>query len=251
MRSFAPTPRPSLVAPLLTDLQKRTIQSIVNVFETGSPSGDYARITVSSGDPGHLTYGRSQVTLAGGNLAFLVRNYCDSPGATRSLELRPYLPRLDARDLTLDSDQQLHALLREGANDEAMRRVQDEFFDRSFWDPALSAAEALAIESPLGIAVVYDSFIHGSWARLRDATLARAGLPTVASTAVDERAWIRAYITFRRDWLANHPNPLLRRAVYRMDTFIALAGSNNWTLALPLEAHGVTITERDFAPAHA
>jgi chitosanase len=237
---------------MLTELQKRTIQSVVNVFETGTPAGSYANITVAPGDPGHLTYGRSQTTLASGNLAILVKSYCDSPGAAHAGDLRAYLPRLAARDSALDADARLHALLREAAADDAMRRAQDEFFDHAYWDPAIRAAQGLSIQMPLGTGVVYDSFIHGAWVRLRDATLARLGLPAVAgspaalarsASATDERAWVREYIALRRDWLATHPNSLLRRAVYRMDTFRALADAGNWDLALPLEAHGVTIDE--------
>ncbi len=246
---------------MLTYLQKRTAQAIVNVFETGSPSGDYAGITVAAGDPGHLTYGRSQTTLSSGNLARLVASYCDAPIATCSAGLRAFLPRLEARDVTLDSDARLHSLLHDAAGDDAMRCIQDEFFDRAYWHPAVCAAESLAIQSALGTAVVYDSFIHGAWARLRDATLARLGLPAVAvppapaakpassstaSASSDEHAWIAEYLARRRDWLLNHPNPLLRRAVYRMDTFLSLVGAANWDLTLPVEAHGVCISEATF-----
>lgn len=233
---------------MITALEKITIQAIVNVFETGSPAGDYSNITVAPGDPGHLTYGRSQTTLSSGNLALLVKSYCNSTSAAHSVELIAYLPRLEARDTTLDSDARLKILLRQAAADRAMRCVQDDFFDRSYWLPALHASQALAIESPLGTAVVYDSFIHGAWARLRDATVARIGRPSASSLypqVPGEGAWVRQYIALRRDWLANHSNPLLRRAVYRMDTFRSLADSGNWDLHLPLTAHDVVIREAD------
>lgn len=57
---------------MLTILQKKIAQSIVNIFETGEPLGDYGNVTVLNGDTGHLTYGRSQTTLASGNLALLL-----------------------------------------------------------------------------------------------------------------------------------------------------------------------------------
>jgi len=240
---------------MLTSLQKMTAQAIVNVFETGSPSGNYANITVARGDPGHLTYGRSQTTLASGNLALLIAAYCDAPGAAYSTDLRSFLPRLEARDATLDNEARLHSLLRDASADRLMRQVQDDFFDRAYWQPAVRAAESLAIESALGTAVVYDSFIHGAWARLRDSTLALLGQPAAsasppsnsASTPIGETAWIREYLTLRRDWLANHANPLLRRAVYRMETFLALIAVPNWDLTLPVRAHGVTISKSTFA----
>ena len=53
---------------MLNDRQKKAAQAIVNIFETGRPEGDYCKVTMLSGDPGHLTYGRSQTTFAIGNL---------------------------------------------------------------------------------------------------------------------------------------------------------------------------------------
>jgi len=237
---------------MLTETQKRTIQAIVNVFETGEPAGNYGAITFSQGDVGRLTYGRSQTTLASGGLARLVSAYCSTTGAQQAEDLRSYLVRLEARDRALDEDPQFRTLLIKAAADPAMHRVQDQFFDRMYWDPAIRAAQRLAIETPLGSAVIYDSFIHGAWSRLRDATLARVGIPAPPSDSAavaGEHVWILEYLRLRRDWLATHPNPLLRRAVYRMDTFLELAGAGNWALTLPIEAHGVPITAASFAPA--
>lgn len=245
---------------MLTELQKRTIQAIVNTFETGTPGGDYSRVTLLSGDSGHLTYGRSQTTLASGSLARLVRSYCATRDGSIADELRQYLPRLEACDTSLDTDTRLGSLLHDAGADPVMRRIQDEFFDRAYWDPALRAAESLGIETALGTAVIYDSFIHGAWARMRDATLARTGLPSAAlakeglpsasqnvTAGIGEREWIRQYIHVRREWLATHPNPLLRRTVYRMKAFTALANEGNWDLALPLGVHGVLLDERAVA----
>ena len=49
----------------LTEAQKRICEQIVNVFETGSPTGDYGNVTVMDDGPGdkpQVTYGRSQTT---------------------------------------------------------------------------------------------------------------------------------------------------------------------------------------------
>ncbi|HKO06048.1 MAG TPA: chitosanase [Candidatus Acidoferrales bacterium] len=231
---------------MLTDLQKRTIQAIVNVFETGKPAGDYANVTLLPGDAGHLTYGRSQTTLASGNLCRLIEDYCAAAAGSTAADLLAYLPRLAAPDLTLDGDAAFRALLRQAGADPVMHRVQDEFFDRAYWEPSLRAAQHVGLDTPLATAVVYDSFIHGAWKRIHDATTAQLGLPSASGASAattDERVWVREYIALRRDWLATHPNPVLRRAVYRMDTFAALAEAGNWELALPVVAHGVTIDE--------
>lgn len=231
----------------MKELQKAAAQAIVNVFETGSVRGDYARVTLLANDPGHLTYGRSQTTLASGNLFLLLSAYVEAPGAAFAGALRPYLGRLQSRDLTLDNDAGLRQVLRQaGKTDPVMQKVQDEFFDRVYWQPSVEAAARIQVQVPLGIAVIYDSTIHGSWGRMRDRTIQRVGAPA----AIGERIWVREYVAERRGWLATHSNELLRRTVYRMDTFQDLMRRDNWGLALPLLAHGVLIRAEDLlAPA--
>jgi hypothetical protein len=102
---------------MVTELQKRTAQAIINIFETGRLRGDYGNVTVARNDAGHLTYGRSQTTLASGNLFLLIRAYVDAPGADFAEALRPYLPRLEARDFTLDGDATLRQTLRQAGDD--------------------------------------------------------------------------------------------------------------------------------------
>ena len=96
-------------------LENLAAQAIVNVFETGSAHGDYGNVTVVSGDTGHLTYGRSQTTLASGNLYLLIKAYCDAAEAGYAAALRPYLDALQQRDLSLDDNGTFRNLLHEAA----------------------------------------------------------------------------------------------------------------------------------------
>jgi chitosanase len=224
---------------MLSDLQKAAAQAIVNVFETGRTLGDYARVTLLSGDPGHLTYGRSQTTLGSGNLHLLIKAYCDMPNAACARALKPFLPRLASIDLGLDRDMTFRELLKEAGGDPAMQDAQDAFFDRVYWMPAAKTAATLGFSAALSTAVVYDSLIHGSWSALRDQTTARHGAPARAG----EKPWIAAYVNERRSWLASHPNALLRRTVYRMDAFNALIKAGNWSLGVPLAVCGVTVDQ--------
>ena len=102
---------------MVTQLQKAAAQAIVNVFETGTPRGDYANVTVAEGDAGHLTYGRSQTTLASGNLHKLIKRYCDAQGCRFGQALTPVLTRLANMDLSLDQDGTLKDLLRRAGAD--------------------------------------------------------------------------------------------------------------------------------------
>lgn len=225
---------------MLSELQKRTVQAIVNIFETGQTLGDYGRVAVLAGDPGHLTYGRSQTTLASGNLHLLVKAYCAMPGAARGPALKPYLRRLAEADLTLDRDRRLHALLREAGDDPVMHEAQDGFFDRIYWMPAATTATVLGFSTALGVAVIYDSLVHGSWKMLSRRTTKSRGAPA----DIGERAWIAAYVNERRSWLSRHSNALLQHTVYRMEEFEKLIETENWRLDLPLIVRGVPVDRR-------
>ena len=224
---------------MLTDLQKKCAQAIVNIFETGRIEGDYGKVTLLHGDPGHLTYGRSQTTLASGNLYLLVKAYIETPGAEFAVALEGYMSRLAGRDTSLDVDYRLRGFLRDAGGDPVMQTVQDEFFDRVYWKPSLQASERTGIGTGLGAAVVYDSRVHGSWGRMRDRTTEQHG----PFEAVGEKGWIESYVSVRREWLATHSIPILRRTVYRMDSFLKLIEEEKWGLELPIHVRGIAIDE--------
>ncbi len=224
---------------MLSELQRRAAQAIVNIFETGRPQGDYGKVTLVKNDAGHLTYGRSQTTLASGNLHLLVKAYCATPDAEFAAPLSEYLGRLENRDTGLDNDMTFRHLLRDAGDDPTMHVVQDQFFDRVYWAPSLKTADAMAITSALGTGVVYDSRIHGSWARVRDINNTRHGL----LEDIGEKAWVDNYVSQRREWLVTHSNPALHPTVYRMDAFRRLISASNWDLALPFTVRGIRIDE--------
>jgi chitosanase len=223
---------------MLTHSQKQTAQAIVNVFETGKALGDYGQVTYVENDLGQLSYGRSQVTLASGNLYLLIKAYCDIAGAAQAGTLRPYLPALYKRDPACNTDMTLRGLLRAAGDDPAMRTCQDDFFDQGYWNPALKAASGLSLTPALSVAIVYDSFIQGSWGTIRDRTLTKN-----PDAAADPKAWSTAYVATRRDWLANSSNAMLRKTVYRMDTFQDLINRDAWDLPLPLTVRGLVLTQ--------
>jgi chitosanase len=221
-------------------LTENIAKAIVNIFETGRLLGNYASVVVAANDTGHLTYGRSQTTLASGNLFVLISNYCSAPGATLATQLEPFLPRLQACDVTLDDDTDLKELLGQAGADPTMRQTQDAFFDRAYWQPANRRATAAGITTALGIATIYDSTIHGNYPTIKSSTDAVLPPPR------DEKDWTRRYITLRRAWLANNSNPSLRPTVYRMDELNKLADAGNWALEPPLTVRGISITSTSF-----
>ncbi|HEV2426368.1 MAG TPA: peptidoglycan-binding protein [Terriglobia bacterium] len=224
---------------MLTDLQKRTAQAIVNIFETGSARGHYGSVTLIPGDTGHLTYGRSQTTLGSGNLHRLIKSYCAAPDARFAPALSPFLGRLAACDAQLDTDPDLHRALRHAGDDPAMQREQDQFFDRIAWTPSLEAAARAGLATALATSVVYDGHIQGAWGAIRDRTNAAFG----EAATIGEEAWVSRYVETRRRWLGNHPNAALHATVYRMDAFLELVRAGHWHLPLPLTVRGVVISE--------
>lgn len=222
----------------LTAVQKATAQAIANIHETSSVRGDYGNITLIRGDSGRLTYGRSQTTNGSGNLYKLVDDYTEAPGAVYAEGLKPFLPGLQSRSTALDTNLTLRKLLADaGDKDPVMRSVQDAFFDRVYWAPAVDAADRLGIQTALGMAIVYDSYIHGSFQRMAQRTTDHYGSVRMAT----EKTWLRGYIATRKAWLTSCGKPL-SNTIYRMRTFEQLMASGNWDLDLPLSAWGYVVS---------
>jgi chitosanase len=223
----------------LTSQQKSICEHIVNVFETGSIEGDYgALVTMNDGPHGvrQVTYGRSQTTEYG-NLEELVQMYVDSHG-TFSDKLRPYLPKIGVTPLA--GDNEFKQLLKDaGNNDPIMRQVQDVFFDRRYYKPAILWASDNGFTLPLSALVIYDSLVHSGG--ILDFLRKRFSETTPANGG-DENTWITQYVDVRQDWLANHSNELLRKTVYRTKCFKREMDRQNWDLMqLPIDAHGVNV----------
>jgi len=104
-----------------TNIQRDTAEAIVNIFETGKVLSDYGNVTLLDRDSGHLTCGRSQTTLASGNLFLLIKAYVQAVGAQYADQLKQYLSRLNATDLSLDQDAGFKDLLRQAGSDPVMR----------------------------------------------------------------------------------------------------------------------------------
>ena len=224
----------------LTAQQKRICEQVINVFETGSIQGDYSNISIYHDGPQEMrqvTYGRSQTTEYG-NLRELVQMYADAKG-TYSDQLRPYVKKIGVMALVDDSP--FKQLLRDaGKNDPVMRQVQDGFFDKRYFQPAMAWAESNGFTLPLSALVIYDSFVHSG--SIRD-SLRKLFTEVPPVKGGDEKTWIKQYVDVRHDWLANHKNPELHPTVYRTKCFSSEIAKENWDLSqLPINANDVDVT---------
>jgi chitosanase len=222
------------------EVHRKCIQTL-NVFETGSPEGDYSNVSIYKDGGGgayyQITYGASQTT-QDGNLDKLLYRYVDAAADDSAVAamIQRYLPTKDNRSL-YTNDSFIAALKRAG-NEPLMQKLQDEFFDEVYFIPAYKRFKENGFTLPLSMLVIYDSFIHSggilSFLRKRFSAVppAKGG---------DEKEWIQSYVDTRRRWLANHSNKVLRNTVYRMDTMLDCIKDDNWMLEKPYKAHGKTI----------
>ena len=218
---------------------KEVIVQVLNVFETGSKEGVYDSLVVypdGHGESYQITYGRCQTTEQG-NLATLIDAYVENEGRFAE-EFVPYLERIGR--VPLADDEGFKNLLRRAAReDPIMKTTQDAFFDAIYWKPAVEWFDAHGFKLPLSMLVVYDSFIH-SGGILWFLRKRFSALPP--SKGGDERRWIASYVDIRHQWLKYHSRALLRKTIYRTQTFLTEMERDNWALeTLPINANGCLV----------
>jgi chitosanase len=225
---------------LLNKNQKSVIERVINVFETGSPAGNYAAIAIFPDGPNkirQITYGRSQTTEYG-NLRELVQNYVNASGMF-SAALKPFASKVGTTALT--DDAAFKDLLRKaGQLDPVMKSTQDAFFEARYFRPAMKWADEHGFRLPLSMLVIYDSYIHSGSIRPDIRQMFPESPP---SRGGDEKAWVTAYVNARHKYLAGNQNPVVRPTVYRTQCFKDQIQKQNWNLdLLPISANGTNVS---------
>ena len=224
----------------LTTQHKSICEQVINVFESGSPQGNYSAISIYKDGPHkqrQVTYGRSQTTEYG-NLHELVEMYVQA-GGIYSEALRPYVDKIEVTPLA--DDALFKQLLRDaGKKDPVMRQTQDAFFDKRYFLPAMAWADNNGFCLPLSALVIYDSFIHSG----SILSFLRKRFPeSPPVNGGNERRWIEQYVDTRQNWLANHENKILQKTIYRTRCFKNEISRGNWDLSqCPLNANGIEIS---------
>jgi chitosanase len=224
---------------MIIEEAKKLIERVVNVFETGTPQGRYDKVTIYPDGKDkslQITYGRSQTTEQG-NLVKLIRQYVDNEGAFAE-DFAPYLALIGNKSLV--KDEKFKSLLRRAAReDETMRKTQDTFFDLLYYRPAFQFFDTNRFTHPLGLLVIYDSYIHSG--RVPDFLRKRFG-EFPPSKGGDEKKWMTSYVDIRHQWLKYHSDPLLQKTVYRTQCFKDQIAAENWDLdKRPIIANGVSV----------
>ncbi len=228
-----------------TQSAKLKTLAIVNIFETSRPFGDYAACVVLDDGAG-VSYGISQFTHRSGSLAAVVETYLNNGGKVGVEILQASLPTLNQTSASainkLASDERFKKALRSAAVTREMKAAQQHVAAEKYLRPALQICERMGFVTPLSLAVVYDSLIHGSWERIA-LRVTPLGVKPIASedATLSEKAWITEYVRKRHFWLSKIKR--LKATSYRTRFFLEQIAIGNWDLRLPVIVHGFRLTE--------
>jgi chitosanase len=223
----------------LTKDQRSLIERIINTAETGKPEGNYAAISIYADGPNdirQITYGRAQTTEYG-NLRKLVQMYVEANG-TYSNALASYAEKVGSVPLT--NNQEFKTLLRNsGKKDLVMRKIQDQFFEKTYFNPAMKWADENGFTKALSALVIYDSYIHSGSILWLIRQKFDENPPALGG---DEKEWIKEYTSARNDWLQNHHRPAVQASAYRTKAYLAQIDKANWDLnILPVNMNGTDV----------
>lgn len=220
--------------------KKALIQRVINVFETGAPEGKYDMLVIYDdgvNDSHQITYGRSQTTEQG-NLGKLIDMYVDNNGKYAD-DFVPYLDKIGSESL-VDDENFKGLLVKAAQQDKIMRDTQDSFFDEIYWNPAVGWFERNGFKLPLTMLVAYDSYIHSGGVPV---FLRKRFIEKPPAKGGDEKKWTASYVETRYQWLKYHEKKLLRKTIYRTQTFLDEIARDNWNLdKLPIIANDVSVT---------
>ncbi|MCU0464221.1 MAG: SH3 domain-containing protein [Anaerolineae bacterium] len=236
-----PAPAPVNPAPVAVDTPpldaaglervRRAAFSITQAFEgKGYPA-------YQNYDTGVVSYGRFQFTLAAGSLGTVVKRYVERSLTPTADQLRnEYLPRVLGRDEQLRQDTRFRDLLVAAANEDVMKRVQNEVASEGYWSRMLTlSAQSRGIVLPLSLALLFDIAINfGVMHGLLTAAEGEFGAPQkskVGQNGVTEQQLIARVADIRKrshDRQAERDNlPGLR---VRGDFWVSLIASGDWQM---------------------
>lgn len=230
---------------MITSEQIRIIDRWISAVETGTPDGDYGKVTVMHDGPGgvrQITFGKHQTTEKGGNLKELVREIAQNLSILDTVLRKELLRFLDSPLYSCVDDLRILSAL--SMSGEAKPEIQDAFFEKKYWIPACRWAEKNGFQSALAHLVIYDSFIQsgGILMFLRK----RFPEPVPVNGGREER-WLYQYVTTRHQWLkywGNGKDPksvTIRKTVYRTKGLLELIERGAWQLDGQIAVNGIKV----------
>jgi chitosanase len=242
----SPSPRSTRRAPSLRlDAErKRRAAQITSTFENSTTDiqYDYAE---NIGDGRGITAGRAGFTSGTSDLLLVVSRYTDRrPGNP----LARYLPALRAVDGTssVDGLDGFPDAWAEAAEDPLQRKVQDEVVDELYFDPAMSMAAGVGVDTPLGQAIIWDTMIqHGAGGDTGTEAIIAETRDVAGRADGGESRWLEAFLDVRLDHLHQMYDEApdgYESSTSRIDALRSLVSAGKLTLDPPLtwEVYGTT-----------
>ncbi len=223
-------PMPHNAAPALNPDLVQRIKSISNVFEVGGTEPDYAYVE-NLGDGRGYTVTQYGFCTYNNEVAQVIDRYAKLVPDT---ELKRFLPELPPRSDGRSRLAGFAAAWREEVQRSGQLGVAcDEEADELYFLPAMKAAAAAGVSSPIGQAIFYDTWLqHGgngdpdSLPAIVKRTTARTG----GIGATSETEFLRAFLAIRKEVLRDPSNRETRAAwrasASRVDALLHLLDSN-------------------------
>ena len=231
-----------------------TIFAIASVFESGSPQGNPS--AYQTYDAGIISYGKHQATLQSGTLYRVLDAYFGLSNSSTSQTLKSeYGSRVAKKDVTLRNDGRIRKLLLDAAKEPAMNQAQDNIFDQDFYHPAIAQARQNGIQTPLGLAALYDTNIQGGMYQLIPQTNEKVGK---IGLGVNEPTWIATFLNLREarlNTLADRfeakgdsvTGKALRTSIYRVTELRSLLTIRNFAFNGTLTVRGQQVSGIDMS----
>jgi chitosanase len=237
----------------LTEAQKHAIWSLTCCAENSQTNFafDYAE---NIGDGRGITFGIIGFTSGTYDGTMLLERVNELDPRNPLVAYLPAFKTIDAlphdADGCCDSTQDLSGFIESfeaHGEDPAVKQAQLEKLTSLYWEPALRQAERLGITTAIAVGELYDACVnHGEDGNeeavglkqlIEKANAAAGGSPR---SGLDEKAWLRAFLQARREYIERDwPD-----AVDRIDMYSRILDSGNTQLEVPFTAtcYGDTFT---------
>jgi len=228
----------------LTPDQRAIVLKLQSVLLHDTVVPQYARVSLEPDDRGYVA-GIGDFATADGSALEIIDAYTARVGPNvLSRDYGAILAQLASEGSPDTSALDGYAdAWRAASRDPVFQQVQDNVLQASYLEPAIEAARAQGVHSPLGIAIFFDSLLQHGDAAGPDSlsavvTLANA---TASSSTYDEHSWLERFLKVREGVLlnpaeANHQR-LWPLTVTRVRTLAELVRAGNWDLTPPIRVN--------------
>ncbi len=211
----------------------RRVKAISNVFEVGRVTPDYSYVE-DLGDGRGLTLTQYGLVTNELEVGWVIQKHQARRPDTKLARFLPALPPHGSGTDALALDGFADIWRAEIAEGSSLRAACDEVADSLYFEPALAAAQAAGVTTPVGVLIFYDTYLQHGGGDDPDsfgAILARAQSGGATDESVSpETDFLRRFLAVRRSVLMDPHNgdttEVWRRSVTRVDALETLLERN-------------------------